>query len=161
MRTEQWFHAADFLAPGGCTKLLRFYKVRTTQLLNVCSICFVLQSLFYYYIGTRYQIQPRNDRYPHLSSCQMADYILFTGYVHFITIKCLFYIQIQITAAMLKIEPSFLMYLYSVNGSSEIFIINVHLIGSSFPQGFFHVFMWTVKWKRKWGRTHYPLSHTG
>lgn len=54
-------------------------------------------------------------------------------------------------------EPSPLICLPSVNGSSEMFIINDHLIASAWVSFLF--FMWTVEWKREWRRTYYPLCH--
>lgn len=68
-------------------------------------------------------------------------------------IKCFFsHIQIQITATMLNVEPLFLMYFYSVNGSSEMLIINVNWVGSSFPEGVFHCLHVNSQVKKKMGK---------
>lgn len=42
MRRERRFRAADFLAPGGCAKLLRLDKVRTTHMPNAPCSCSAL-----------------------------------------------------------------------------------------------------------------------
>lgn len=142
MRTEQWFHAADFLAPGGCTKLLRFYKVRTTQLPNMCSICFVLQLLFYYNIGTQYQKKLKIWVIlicPHTSwqIIHTVSYLLYLFYYKNIRSVFFFFfsdLNLNFNHNALKYHKC----LYLVNESSEIFTINVHFIGSSSSHSFFH-----------------------
>lgn len=77
MRGEWWFRAADFLAPGGCTKLLRFYKVRTTRSPNAFGICSAPRSLC---VLIRRHIAALATAKTYLSR-QMADYINLNSYI--------------------------------------------------------------------------------